>query len=78
MVGYFKHLNEIFVAAPCMLTVLSPLFVQLKHTNYYKIVKQLKSFKIIIVAPTCIGLHKPIHVGATLIILNDFNCLTIL
>ena len=29
------------------------------HTNYYKIVKQLKSFKIIIVAPTCFGLHKP-------------------
>jgi len=29
------------------------------HTNYYKIVKQLKSFKIIIFAPTCFGLHKP-------------------
>ena len=29
------------------------------HTNYYKILKQLKSFKIIIVAPTCFGLHKP-------------------
>jgi len=29
------------------------------HTNYYKTVKQLKSFKIIIVAPTCFGLHKP-------------------
>jgi len=29
------------------------------HTNYYKIVKQLKSFKIIIVAQTCFGLHKP-------------------
>jgi len=28
-------------------------------TNYYKIVKQLKSFKIIIVAPTYFGLHKP-------------------
>jgi len=27
--------------------------------NYYKIVKQLKSFKIIIVAPICFGLHKP-------------------
>ena len=32
-----------------MLIVLSPLFVQLVHTNYYKIFKQLKSFKIIIV-----------------------------
>jgi len=29
------------------------------HTNYYKIFKQLKSFKIIIVAPICFGLHKP-------------------
>jgi len=37
----------------------SPLFVQLMHTNYYKTVKQLKSFKIIIIAPTCFGLHKP-------------------
>jgi len=27
--------------------------------NSYKIVKQLNSFKIIIVAPTCFGLHKP-------------------
>ena len=27
------------------------------HTNYYKIVELLKSFKI--VAPTCFGLHKP-------------------
>jgi len=29
------------------------------YTNYYKIVKRLKSFKIIIVVPTCFGLHKP-------------------
>jgi len=38
---------------------LSPLCVQLMHTIYYKIVKQLKSFKIIIVTLTCFGLHKP-------------------
>jgi len=37
----------------------SPLFVQLMRTNYYKFVKQLKSFTIIIVAPTCFDLHKP-------------------
>ena len=49
----------IFVFAPCILIVLSSLFVQLMHTNDYKIVKQLKSFKIIIVTPTCFGLHKP-------------------
>ena len=30
--------DMIFVVEPCMLIVLSPLFVQLKHTNYYKIV----------------------------------------
>jgi hypothetical protein len=29
------------------------------HTNYYKIVKQLKSRKNVTVAPTCFGLHKP-------------------
>ena len=39
--------------------VIISLFVQLMHTNYCKIVKQLKSFNIIIVAPTCFGLHKP-------------------
>jgi len=49
----------IFIVAPWMLIVLSLLFVQPMHTNYYTIVKQLKSFKIIIVAPTCFGLHKP-------------------
>jgi len=53
-----ESLNIIFIVAPCMLIVLSPLFVQLMHTNHYKIVKQLKSFKITIVAPTCFGLHK--------------------
>jgi len=42
-----------------MLIALSPLFVQLMHANYYKIVKRLKSFKIMIVAPTYFGLHKP-------------------
>jgi hypothetical protein len=54
----------IFVAAPCMLVVSSPLFVQLIHTNYYKIIKLLKSVKILILA--------------NIIILNDFNNLTIL
>ena len=53
------HREVIFIVAPCMLIALSPLFVQLTHTNYYKIVKQLKSFKIITVAPTGFGLHKP-------------------
>jgi len=55
----WRKLSRLFVVAPCMLIVSSPLFFQLMHTNYYKIVKQLKSFKIIIVAPTCFGLHKP-------------------
>ena len=37
------HINMCFtVVAPCMFIVLSPLFVQLMHTNYYKIVKILK------------------------------------
>ena len=62
------------------------------HTNYYKIVKLLKKLIIILVAPTCFGLHKPSsgssvpddglckpkHVGATNIILSYFNSLTTL
>jgi len=43
----------------------SSLLVPVRHTNYYKIVKHLISFKIIIV-------------GETIIILNEFNCVTIL
>jgi len=59
--GFYAEVKKeilIFVVAPCMLIVLSPLFVQLMHTNCYKIVKQLKSFNIIIFAQ-CFGLHKP-------------------
>jgi hypothetical protein len=52
---FFLHL---FVVAPCTLIVLRPLFVQLTHTNYYKTVKELKSFKIIIVTSTYFGLHE--------------------
>jgi len=40
-----------FTVAPCMLIVPSPLFVRLMHTNCYKIVKQLQSIKIILIAP---------------------------
>ena len=54
----------IFVVAPCMLIILSPLFVQLMHTNYNKIFKKLKSFKITIVAPTCFGLYRPSSVSS--------------
>ena len=52
-----KH-NNIFNSVTYA-TTLSPLFVQLMHENYYKIVKQLKSFKIIIAVPTCFDLRKP-------------------
>jgi len=38
--------------------ILSRLFVQLTQTNYYKIVKDLKSFKIRIIAPTYV-VHTP-------------------
>jgi len=59
---HIKFGTLFFIVALCILIVLSPLFVQLMHKNYYKIVKQLKSFKIItiiIVAPTCFGFYKP-------------------
>jgi hypothetical protein len=83
-----------------MLIRLSPLFVATNAHNAYKIVKILKPFKIIVVAPTCFGLHKPssgssrlvlrqsysVDIGyiygylklSVLIILNNFNNLTIL
>jgi len=53
------NLGSHFVVAPCILIVLSPSFVPTNAHNYYKIVKLLKSFKIVIVAATCFGLHKP-------------------
>ena len=56
--------NIIFIVALCMLIVSSLLFVQLMHTNYCKIVKELKSFKILILAPTCFRLLKPSSGGA--------------
>ena len=43
------------------------------HTNYYKIVKQLKSFKIIIVAPTCFGLHKPSSGSSQPVLRQSYN-----
>ena len=59
-VSHFKSTcATIFVVLPFMLIVLSTLFVQLMHTNYYKIFEMLKSFTIITVVPTCFGLHKP-------------------
>ena len=56
-----------------MLIVSSPLFVQLMHTNNYKIVKQLKLFKIIIVAPTCFGLHKPSSGSSQSVLRQSYN-----
>jgi hypothetical protein len=53
---YYSRISEIFTIIfkflENKLLLLSPLFVQLTHTNYYKIVKQLESFKITIVAPS--------------------------
>jgi len=73
--GFVKYLFSFFffVVAPCMLIVLRPLFLQLMHTNYYKIVKQLKSFKIIIVAPTRFGLHKPSSGNSQPVLRESYN-----
>jgi hypothetical protein len=43
------------------------------HTNYYKIVKQLKSFKIIIVVPTYFGLHKPSSGSSLPLLRQSYN-----
>jgi len=41
--------------------------------NSYKIVKLLKSFEIIIVAPTCFGLHKPSSGSFQLVLRQSYN-----
>jgi len=41
--------------------------------NSYKIVKLLKSFKIIIVAPACFGLHKPSSGSSQLVLRQSYN-----
>jgi len=43
------------------------------HTNYCKIVKRLKSFKIIIVAPTCFGIHKPSSGSSQPVLCQSYN-----
>ena len=43
------------------------------RTNYYKIVKLLKSFKIKIVAPTCFGLHKPSSGSSQPVLRQSYN-----
>jgi len=43
------------------------------HTIYYKTVKELKSFKIIIVAPKCFGLHKPSSWNSQLVLRESYN-----
>ena len=65
--------NVFFIVAPCMLLILSYLFVQLMHTNYYKIVKLLKSFKIITIASTCFGLHKPSSGSSQPVLRQSYN-----
>jgi len=47
--------------------------VQLMQTNYYEIIKQLKSFKIIIVVPTCFGLHKPSSGSSQPVLRESYN-----
>jgi hypothetical protein len=56
-----------------MLIVSSPLLVQLMYINYYKIVKRLKSFKTIIVAPACFGLHKPSSGSSQPVLRQSYN-----
>jgi len=65
--------TSIFIVAQWMLTVLSPLFLQLMHTNYYKIIKVLKSFKIIIFAPTCFCLHKTTSGSSQPVLRQSYN-----
>jgi len=43
------------------------------HTNYYKVFTQLSSFKIIIVVPTCFGLHKPSSGSSQPVLRESYN-----
>ena len=45
------------------------------RTNYYKTVKLLKSLKILVIAPTCFGLHKP-STGALVLCFAKVTMLT--
>jgi len=49
---------------------LSSLFVQLLHTT---LIKLLKSFKIIIVAPTCFSSHKPSSGSSQPVLRQSYN-----
>jgi len=44
-----------------------------KAHNSYKIVKLLKSFKIIIVAPTCFGLQEPAPEGSQSVLRQSYD-----
>ena len=55
-----------------MLIILSSLFTTNAH-NSYKIVNLLKPFKIIIVAPTCFGLHKPSSGSSQPVLRQSYN-----
>ena len=44
-----------------------------RKIRYYKIVKLLKSFKIVIVAPTCFGLHKPSSGSSQPVLRRSYN-----
>ena len=48
-----------FMVEPCILLISNPVLVQQMHTVCFKIVKLLKTFKTIIIALACFGLHKP-------------------
>jgi len=62
--------SSVFIVAPCMLIILSFLFVQLMHTILTKL---LKSFTIITVAPTCFALHKPSSGSSQPVLHQSYN-----
>jgi len=43
------------------------------HTNYFKIVKLIKTFKITTLAPTCFGLHKPSSGSSRSVFRQSYN-----
>jgi len=61
---YLTSFSTTVIRGPYLLTpwcrvLLEKLTLFAQHTDYYKVVKQLKSFKIVILAPTCFSLQNP-------------------
>ena len=59
--------------APCINSIKNTLIVP-TEAHYYKIIEMLEQFKIIILAPTCLGSRRNHHQGAVLCLAKTTKC----